>query len=51
MNANNYKNVALTSRFGDTDVPMAYGEMRVDFPVDHKMLAIVDRVQKALKNS
>lgn len=46
MNANNYKNVALTSRFGDTDVPMAYGEMRVDFPVDHKMLAIVDRVQK-----
>ncbi|MEB3754298.1 5'-methylthioadenosine/S-adenosylhomocysteine nucleosidase [Acinetobacter sp. MD2(2019)] len=45
MNATNYKNVALTSRFGDTDVPMAYGEMRVDFPVDSKMLNIVNKVQ------
>ena len=45
MNATNYQQVALTSRFGDTDVPMAYGEMRVDFPVDSKMLNIVTKVQ------
>ncbi|MAK29413.1 5'-methylthioadenosine/S-adenosylhomocysteine nucleosidase [Acinetobacter sp.] len=46
MNSSNYKSVALTSKFGDTDVPMAYGEMRVDFPVDSKMLNMIDKVQK-----
>ena len=45
INSSNYNNVALSTKFGDVEVPMAYGEMRVDFPVDSKMLNVVKDVQ------
>ena len=45
INSTNYQNVALTTRFGDTEVPIAYGEMRTDFPIDTKLLDIVEKIQ------
>lgn len=45
MNATNYNQVALTTKIGDKDIPVAYGEMKTDFPVDSKMWQIANKVQ------
>lgn len=45
ITANNYNQVALTTKIGDKDEPVAYGEMRTDFPVDQKMWKLANEVQ------
>ena len=45
INSTNYQNVALTTKIGNKDEPVAYGEMKTDFSVDSKMWNIASQVQ------
>ncbi|WP_445116634.1 5'-methylthioadenosine/S-adenosylhomocysteine nucleosidase [Acinetobacter sp. WZC-1] len=45
INANNYQEVALSTQDDHGETPVAYGEMKTDFPVDAKMLSIASKVQ------
>ncbi|KAA8734770.1 5'-methylthioadenosine/S-adenosylhomocysteine nucleosidase [Acinetobacter qingfengensis] len=51
MNASNYNKVALTTKIADQNIPVAFGEMKTDFPVDEKMWNIANKVQAQTQNS
>lgn len=44
INAANYQNVALTTKIGDQNIPVAYGEMKSSFAVDANMWNIANTI-------
>lgn len=51
INSSNYQNIALTTKIGDKEEPVAHGEMKTDFPVDTKMWNIANKVQSDMQSN
>ena len=53
INQHNYQNIALNTQIDNSLVPVAYGEMKLDFPVNSEMLnlgsAILEKTQTSLE--
>lgn len=49
INASNYQNVALSTKIGEQNIPVAYGEMKTDFAVDSKMWNNVNTIQQKVQ--
>ena len=45
INQNNYQQIALTTQINNQPSPVAYGEMKTDFPVDQNMLNYAKNIQ------
>lgn len=51
ITSTNHNSIALTTKIGNNNVPVAYGEMKTDFPVNAKMWQVAHQIQDSTQSN